>query len=396
MHQLIVASLESRDISALVALPPFLLNPQENEYVDFIFQYRKKHHTIPTLTRFLKSFPTFVVVKNDEGFPLSDLRESFVDHRKSSYIINRCNEIAAAVREGEMGQEDATQALNVLLRDVKMSSTVISTSSTFDRTRYFRTGSMLSTGLKMIDTLTKGLYDGEVFLIAARLGIGKSTMLFFMMADWIMQGKKVLCISKEMPETDVFARVDSVIGGFNPLLLRDATMKTELMGKLGNVVAKIIDSKGELVIPSGGIYTPMAIQSLAVNIEPDVIVVDGVYLLSPSQALGRQASGWESMAKVSREIKQMALDLNKPVVSTTQLKRVGDKEEFNAEDIAYSDALGQDADFVTTLRRLPKETETSLPKLECNLIKNRFGGLGGSLFEISYNEMTRKELLLGI
>lgn len=395
MNKLITACLDSKNIMPLSSLNPALLYEQEAEYVQFITEYKRKHKETPSVARFKRAFPFFVEIVNDTHEPITDLFDLFVEERKVDFIQRVLAEVSEKTRDGELTSLQAFEHISNFMTGMDMQGEVYSKITEFDAASFFRLGVGMGTGLSVIDRATKGVFPGEVFLIAARLGIGKSTFMFFLIASLLLAGKKVLCISKEMPTADVFARVDAIIGGFNPLRLRDADEKDReiLMGEIGNVTSRIIGAGGELIIPRGSVWSPSHIVTLAKNFAVDAVFVDGVYLLNPSFSSKRE-QGWESMARVSREIKQAALSLEIPFFTTTQLKRTGTKDEYDSEDLAYSDAIGQDADFILTLRKLPSEDEKALPRIEASLIKDRFGPTASTIFEINYSVMTMRELLV--
>src|SRR5690606_4080309 len=65
----------------------------------------------------------------------------------------------------------------------------------------------LTTGSKVIDSMNGGLKPGNMIIIAARPGMGKSAYMGKMAMDIVRSGKKVGVISLEMPAVDVFARM---------------------------------------------------------------------------------------------------------------------------------------------------------------------------------------------
>ena len=117
------------------------------------------------------------------------------------------------------------------------------------------------------------------------------------------------------------------------------------------------------------------------QLEVDVIVIDGIYLMRPDRHV---QSKWERVADISNSLKQGALELGIPILGITQLKRLAGKRP-DVEDIAYSDALGQDADIILSV--VPEEEKRENIVLE--LIKNRFGDATiGTAITINWDKMT--------
>jgi replicative DNA helicase len=257
-------------------------------------------------------------------------------------------------------------------------STGLTRYSTFDRERYFRSGN-LKIGIPIIDRVTGGVAKGEFMIVAGRLGTGKSTTVQWIMKRWWEDNKKILLISKEMLPVDVFSRIDGMVGRFNPLRIR-TDHKEDVMPMLRVVTGIVSSRKGEIYVPSQQVASPAQIGALAQNLEIDAIVIDGLYLLRPDGAYSQK---WEKVAAISNAVKQMALDLQLPIIGTTQIKRVGAKDEFDPEDLAYSDALGQDADFVVALS--PSKAVKS--RIEAQLIKTRYGPNVASVLYIDWDSM---------
>jgi hypothetical protein len=102
------------------------------------------------------------------------------------------------------------------------------------------------------------------------------------------------------------------------------------------------------------------------------------------QSAEHHVARWENVAAVSNSLKQAALDLKLPVLGSTQIKRVGGKTDYDPEDIAYSDALGQDADFLIALN----PSKAVKQRIEVQLIKNRYGSQVTESIYIDYETMS--------
>jgi replicative DNA helicase len=87
----------------------------------------------------------------------------------------------------------------------------------------------------------------------------------------------------------------------------------------------------------------------------------------------------------------MALECHIPVIATTQIKRGAKAEVYDPEDIAYSDAIGQDADFILAIKNVP--SSTSKHRSEMQLIKNRQGPEITTVIETEFETMSYEEVL---
>ena len=180
---------------------------------------------------------------------------------------------------------------------------------------------------------------------------------------------------------DTFAKLDGIVGHFNPLILRDMEEHT-LLKMVKTMSTKAKSSGGEIIIPATRLLTPARVFSIAKSFDVDVVVIDGIYLMQPDYDIKGQK--WERISAISNSIKQHALNIGKPCLGVTQLKRIGEKSELDPEDIAFSDSLGQDADFIIALR--PNKIIST--KLEAQLIKNRYGSRLATEIMVDFDKMT--------
>jgi hypothetical protein len=122
--------------------------------------------------------------------------------------------------------------------------------------------------------------------------------------------------------------------------------------------------EGEVIIPNKPVQSVKQIQGLIYTYRPDIVIIDGIYLMSGTSG----EAHWEKITDISRNLKRMAEEEALPVFGIHQANRsaVG-KRRIEIEHIAYADALAQDADLVLAINR---EEDSDL-FIEC--IKNRWG-----------------------
>ncbi len=247
----------------------------------------------------------------------------------------------------------------------------------------------LTFGLQGIDDAVSFLLPGEVMVWAARLGTGKSVVVCYEAVRWADLGKKVLVVSCEMTPDQLLHRVYAMLGGFNPKLFRQPHLVNVLRSHMQTVKDRLADIRaegGDIVFPRDRRLTLEALETAIVEEQPDVVMVDGVYLLKASEA-NRDAASWERTMLASNGTKQLALEYNIPFMNTSQFKR-GDKTAgFDPQDLAYSDAIGQDADMVVALSR--DDEQVTCHRLVAEVIKNRSGAqFGRSQFDVDWEAMT--------
>lgn len=386
MNLLISLCLAKGDITPLIGIPSELLSEAERALVAFIVGYYAEFKKIPTAARVSSEFPYFypTSVTDLESFVLEDVA---AQTRKSKLLRHWEHTLQNAMTIIRESDELPTDAVTELMKLTSVTNGV-HTFGGFDRSEYFRSAG-LKTGLKMIDVATGGVGKGEVMIITGRLGNKKTTISLFITHAWWHAGKKILFASNEMAPADVYARLDGIVGHFNPMLIRhdsdgETTKRIETVTSAVRVKSR--DGGGEIFIPRQRVRTPAEVFALAQHLGADGVVIDGMYLMQPSS--GHYTSKWERISEISNEIKAGASDAGLPVVAITQLKRTGGrKDAYDPEDIAYSDSIGQDADFVLVSN--PSVLDRN--KLELQLIKNRFGAEVATLTSIDFDTMTLTE-----
>lgn len=387
MNLLISICLEREDIMPLFDIPRELLSPAETELVNFITEFYNKYKTVPSTDRVEKEFPYFMTttIKDSGKVVLADLvdqvRRAKLAHKWEYTLQN----LAAGIRED--GKELPVGELSGLLKLTAM-TTGIESFSGFDRGDYFRKPG-LQTGLKLIDDATGGISGGEVMIVAGRLGNKKTTLALFIAHTWWEAGKRILFSSMEMAPSDIFSRLDGIVGSFNPLIIRGE--KTLEVGRAIDKAERIVkvtskECKGEIFIPKTKLKTPQEIFAMAQFLSCDGIIIDGLYLMHPND--GKFGSKWERISEISNQIKEGAGDVGIPTLALTQIKRVGGRKDlYDPEDIAYSDSIGQDADFVLVSN--PSVLDKN--KIELQLVKNRFGKEIATICSIDFDKMKMVE-----
>lgn len=386
MNEIITAAMKQKNIGPLVELPPNLLHPEESDLIKWIVGYFRSYSQVPPYKRLKEQFPSFVAYDwkawGEDMPPVGDLVDVFISERIKIQSLGLLTQAEEALALGK----DPSPFLMEITQLQQLGEGLL-TLSEFDREQYRRSHA-LDFPIRNINGAINGLGSGDYMLIAGRLGTGKSTVLQHLAVRYFNAGKTVLFVSTEMGAVDVFSRIDSMLGGFNPLVLRRTDGLDALKSNFKKVYGALDASEGGIIVPKRRLPTPQAIGAMAKNLDVDIILVDGVYLLSPSH---RANARWEQVTAVSNELKQTALDIKKPIIGTVQIKRGAERRggHYTDEAISQSDAFAQDADFVITLFK--DEMDDVFPGIELDLIKNRYGPNISCYLDIDYNTMSIKE-----
>ena len=210
------------------------------------------------------------------------------------------------------------------------------------------------TGFIDLDKLTNGLHAGQMIIIAARPGVGKSTLaLDFMRSCSIHQNKTSVIFSLEMSASEIIMRMLSAETEIKLSAMRSGQMEERDWEKLTHRLTEIQDAP--LFIDDSPNLTMMEIRSKARRLKQqhglDLVVVDYLQLMSSGKKV---ESRQQEVSEFSRHLKLLAKELEVPVIAISQLNRGPEArtdKRPQLADLRESGSLEQDADMVFLLYR---------------------------------------------
>jgi len=242
----------------------------------------------------------------------------------------------------------------------------------------------LSTGLRKLDELTLGLQAGELFIIAARPGMGKTALAISIAHHVAREGTPVFFHSAEMPAQTLMVRMLSGATGIDSHQLR----RGAVFGSSWTLLARATESIGSipLFIDDGADVTPAELRATARRVKAEheigLFIIDYMQLL---KANGRYETREREVAEISRTLKGIARELNIPVIGLSQLNRkVEDRPNRTPQlsDLRESGAIEQDADVIAFIYR-----DEAQGTAEINIAKHRNGPTG--TFRLRFDAKTQ-------
>lgn len=246
----------------------------------------------------------------------------------------------------------------------------------------------IQTGFTRLDKLTNGLQKSDLIVLAARPGMGKTSLAMNIVENAALNNDKVCAVfSLEMPEVQIIQRL---ICGYSNVSMSDALAGG---GKLtANDWKKLTKSaermrKSRIYIDDSSRVTPSEILSKCRRIKSknngqlDLVMIDYIQLMTSGKKSSEQ-NRTQEVADITRELKIAAKELDVPIIALSQLRRMQTKEP-QLSDLRESGAIEQDADIVMFINR-PDVTATEeeiaknkIVKGMADLIiaKHRNGGL---------------------
>ena len=226
----------------------------------------------------------------------------------------------------------------------------------------------VSTGWSEIDSISgKGLGNGELGVVVAPTGAGKSMVLTHLGAQALLRGVTVVHYTLELSDTTIASRYDSCITGVG---LSDLHSFKEL------IYEKVQDVKGQLIVkeyPTKSASTRTIKNHLEklVNrgIEPGLIIVDYGDLLRPVTVRKEKRTELES---IYEEMRCIAQEFQCPVWTASQTNRSGlNAEVITMESISEAFSKCFVADFIFTVSRTMEDKTSNTGRIY--VAKNRNG-----------------------
>lgn len=209
----------------------------------------------------------------------------------------------------------------------------------------------IKTGFVGIDRFFTRMSPGDLIILAARPGVGKSALATNIATNAAVgHDKTVLFISLEMTTEEIAARIIGSMENINTMSFKTGKFDTsgvpndlERIDKARDILKDkklVIDDRGSITVPQ--------IKALARKIKAkdglDLIVVDYLQLVD-----GPGENRTNIIGSVTRGLKQLAKDLGVPVLALSQLKRKGQYDSDTGHDLSElreSGNIEQDADKV--------------------------------------------------
>ena len=211
-------------------------------------------------------------------------------------------------------------------------------------------------GFYDLDEFTSGFQRGDVAILAARPGMGKSALMLQCCQHAAASGARVAVFSLEMSKDSLTDRLLAMEGRLDlHKSIRRGTKDLAELARLSRAGSALL--KADIEIYDDADVTMVQMRAEARKLVRDggvgLVAVDYLQLIAEGTA-GRQDTRERAVATISRSLKALAKELNVPVLALSQLSREGkhrtDKRP-QLSDLRDSGAIEQDADLVLFIHR---------------------------------------------
>lgn len=236
------------------------------------------------------------------------------------------------------------------------------------------------TGFFDLDDLTDGLHKGELTIVGARPGVGKTTFSL-QIAEYIAKKQKnVSYICLEMSTEQMIQKMLAKEARVNSRKIRNGDLKDSEIEKIGQACIEISNLKMNLLTK---IRTIQQIEITARRMKNrnklDLLIIDYLQLIKSS---AKFQSREQEVADISRTLKLLSIELEIPIIALCQLNRNASRNEPTLADLRESGSIEQDADNVIFLYQEDENNNI----VTVDLQKQRAGNTGKS--RLKFNKVT--------
>lgn len=211
----------------------------------------------------------------------------------------------------------------------------------------------ISTGFKELDILLGGFQKSDLIVLAARPSVGKTSLALDMMRHAaLVEKKNVAFFSLEMSNMQIMDRLLGMQSGIPFWEIRTNKLTEEKVIKLANTMGELADANIFVDDTAGQHINQIRTKArrLALEHGVDIIFVDYLQLMHGNSKESRTLE----VGEVSQGLKNLAKELNVPVVALSQLSRAIEQRQSRRpqlSDLRESGSIEQDADVVIFLDR---------------------------------------------
>lgn len=237
------------------------------------------------------------------------------------------------------------------------------------------------TGFTELDSVLVGMGKGDVVIVGARPGMGKTSFVLNIATNVAKKYKKKVCVfSLEMSKEQLVSRMLSSEGLVDSRNIRSGKLSFEEWNSLTHTAAELAEC--DILIDDTSSVTISAIKAKLHKVKDLGLVIIDYLQLMQGESSRRSDSKAVEVGDISRAMKLMAKELGVPVICCAQLSRGNEKRPDKRpmlSELRDSGAIEQDADVVIFLYRdeyyKAGPTDDEKSAAEVIVAKNRHGAV---------------------
>lgn len=365
-HLLISKVIADGDIDTAVknGIKPDHLSGEWPEVWQWVLEYSRNHGAVPSERAFNAEFGDIEVLHTSRE-TFSGLCEEIAHAYKQKRLVETISESIPLLDNGNV--DDALKRLasgiqqatvdTVRMRDIDIIQNWEARLTRYETMRQTPNALRgIPTGFYGLDRITFGLRPQQFIVFAGEPKRGKSLFALIIANSAHIHGVRPLYVSFEMSIEEQEARYDALISKvpFNRILSGDLSDKE--MQRIRDAL-KLRKNMQPFIFSedTNSLTTVTALAGKVKEYRPDVLIVDGVYLMDDEE--GEPKGSPQALTNITRSLKRLAQHYDIPVVATTQVLswKLNNKKTraVTADAIGYTSSFAQDADLILGVERNP-------------------------------------------
>jgi replicative DNA helicase len=363
---LISKVLQDKDMQVPIrsGIKPDHFSGKWSEVWEWLLKFQREHGAVPTERVFSQEFGDISLDDAaDETF--TRLIEEVIDGYKQRILVDTLSTAIPALNDADV--DKAVEALSsglqkaaveaARLRDVDIIENWENRIARYEEMRATPNALRgIPTGFHGLDRITHGLRPQQFIVFVGEPKRGKSLFALILANSAHIHGKRPLFISFEMSIEEQEARYDSFISKVPYMRILSGDLTDGDMKRIKKALAFRRNMQPFVFSEdTASLTTVSALASKVQEYQPDVLVVDGVYLMDDEE--GEPKGSPQALTNITRSLKRLAQRFDIPVVATTQVLswKLNNKKTraVTADAIGYSSSFAQDADLVLGVERNP-------------------------------------------
>lgn len=304
--------------------------------------------------------------------------ESYADIVIREYRAAQLDRILQSVKPDPENVDEQTgeliNDLEALLDGRESQAKTLAEITRENKDRYFKddAAQRMYIGFPKLDDLLGGLEGGDMIVIGARPGVGKSAFVTQVTTSLARSGKRVGFYNLEMQEKQVYERFVVAESGIGLTRLRRAVRFLGDEEERFRRANEVLEKEDRIIITTGS-KAMSEIRNESRHMGYDVIIIDYLQLLRADKTY--RGNRYAEVGAISRAIKALAMELNIPIIALSQLNRVSEAREGKEPTMAELREAGdieQDASVILLMWNMSKDSSRKGIKVE----KQRQGRTG--------------------
>ena len=218
----------------------------------------------------------------------------------------------------------------------------------------------VETGIDLLDKYTNGGFQkSDYIIVAARPSVGKTAFAVSLIRNMIKKNKSVAFFSLEMPSTQIITRLLSCTSRVELSKLFTGNLTEREVSHINSAADKIFQSELYLVDEPNMKLSDLRSRARMLVREKKIEIIFIDYIGLIESGLDIRTPRHEQVGYISKALKQLARELNIPVVVLCQVSRDTADQEPQLNNLRDSGSIEQDADLVMFIHRKTNLTDLS-------------------------------------